>query len=58
KEKVDYEEYGGGILLGLPKVVVLAHGRSSALALRNAIHLALRSSKIDLAELIKETFRT
>ncbi len=54
KSKLDYEEYGGGVMLGLSRMVVLAHGRSSAVALKNAIGLAIRSSKVDLPGLISE----
>lgn len=49
KGRLNYEEYGGGVLLGLPQTVILAHGRSSAAALKSAIKLAAQSTKVDLA---------
>ncbi len=40
KRRLDYSEYGGGLLLGLKGVVIIGHGRSNAAAIRNAIRLA------------------
>ena len=40
KEKSSYETYGGSPLLGVNGVVIIAHGSSSALAIRNAIRVA------------------
>ncbi|MBI4302666.1 MAG: phosphate acyltransferase PlsX [Chloroflexi bacterium] len=36
-QRLDYREYGGGLLLGTKGVVVIAHGRSDARAIENAI---------------------
>ncbi len=36
----DYEEYGGAPLLGVNGVSIISHGRSSAVAIKNAIRLA------------------
>ena len=44
RRRVDYSEYGGAPLLGVAGVVVVGHGRSSALAVRNAIALAHRAT--------------
>jgi glycerol-3-phosphate acyltransferase PlsX len=38
--KLDYREYGGAPLLGVNGVVIIAHGRSNAWAIRNAIRVA------------------
>lgn len=43
KEKSSYETYGGSPLLGVNGVVIIAHGSSSALAVRNAIRVALET---------------
>jgi glycerol-3-phosphate acyltransferase PlsX len=40
KTRLDYAEFGGAILLGVDGVVVIAHGRSNAKAIKNAIHVA------------------
>lgn len=38
--QMSYESYGGSPLLGVNGVVIIAHGSSSALAMRNAIRVA------------------
>lgn len=40
KAKSSYETYGGSPLLGVNGVVIIAHGSSSALAVKNAIRVA------------------
>jgi len=39
-EKMDYSEYGGALLLGVGGITVIAHGRSRAKAIKNAIGTA------------------
>jgi len=43
KEKSSYETYGGSPLLGVNGVVIIAHGSSSALAVRNAIRVGIET---------------
>ena len=43
KQKSSYENYGGSPLLGVNGVVIIAHGSSTALAMRNAIRVALET---------------
>ncbi|MBK1880976.1 phosphate acyltransferase PlsX [Luteolibacter pohnpeiensis] len=43
KEKSSYETYGGSPLLGVNGVVIIAHGSSSALAIQNAIRVAVET---------------
>jgi len=43
KEKGNYETYGGCPLLGVNGVVIIAHGSSTALAVRNAIRVAMET---------------
>lgn len=40
RRRVDYAEYGGAPLLGLQGTGVVCHGRSSAMAIKNAIRVA------------------
>jgi len=40
RKRLDYREYGGGPLLGVDGVVIVAHGRSDSLAIKNAIRVA------------------
>ena len=42
RRRVDYSEFGGAPLLGVAGVVIVGHGRSSALAVRNAVAMAAR----------------
>lgn len=43
RERMDDSHYGGAVLLGLSGVVVVAHGRSNAFAIRHAIRVAKQS---------------
>jgi glycerol-3-phosphate acyltransferase PlsX len=51
---LDYREYGGGALLGVDGVVIIAHGRSDAYAVRNAIRAARRAVESNIIEAIKD----
>jgi glycerol-3-phosphate acyltransferase PlsX len=42
RRRVDYSEHGGAPLLGVAGVAIVGHGRSSALAVRNAVAMAYR----------------
>jgi phosphate acyltransferase len=41
-KRVDYSEYGGAPLIGLDRLCVIGHGRSSVKAVRNAIAMTVR----------------
>ncbi len=49
----DWKQYGGAPLLGLDKVVIKAHGRSNARAVRNAVKVAAKAVEGDLAGRIR-----
>ena len=51
KRLTDWKQYGGAPILGFDKVVIKAHGRSNARAIRNAIKLA---SKVHQGRLIEK----
>ncbi len=53
KKRMDYAEYGGANLLGVNGPVVIAHGRSNALAIKNAIRVARQSVDQKLVEAIR-----
>ncbi|MGC4190066.1 MAG: phosphate acyltransferase PlsX [Thermomicrobiales bacterium] len=55
---LDYSVIGGAPLLGVNGVVVISHGRSSELAIANAIGVAVRSDDHDLAGGIRERVST
>jgi glycerol-3-phosphate acyltransferase PlsX len=53
-EKLDYTEYGGACLLGINGNVIIAHGRSKARAIRNAIGLAKETVERSITEKVEE----
>lgn len=57
KAKFSYEEYGGGILLGVNGVVIVCHGHSSAYALKNAINMAMRCVEFNIIEEIRKVIK-
>jgi phosphate acyltransferase len=58
KEKSSYETYGGSPLLGVNGVVIIAHGSSSALAIRNAIRVAVETVEHRVNRRIEEALAT
>jgi glycerol-3-phosphate acyltransferase PlsX len=52
--RVDYREYGGACLLGVNGTVIVAHGRSQANTIKNAIGLAKQTVERDICRIIKE----
>ena len=53
-EKLDYTEYGGACLLGINGNVIIAHGRSKARAIKNAIGLAKETVERSITEVVQE----
>ncbi|MBI4286441.1 MAG: phosphate acyltransferase PlsX [Chloroflexi bacterium] len=53
-KRLDYREYGGACLLGVKGTIIIAHGRSQAKAINNAIRLAHQTAEHNIAEKIKE----
>lgn len=54
KAKFNYEEYGGGILMGVNGIVIVCHGHSSPQALKNAIRLARTCAENKIVEEIRK----
>lgn len=54
KQRLNYEEYGGAPLLGVDGVVIIGHGRSTSLAIKNAILTAVRYIERDVNSHIKD----
>lgn len=50
RRTLDWAEYGGAPLLGCAGTVILAHGRSDAHAIRNAIRTANEAAQVDASE--------
>ncbi len=57
KRRFDYTEYGGAPLLGFRKLIIKAHGRSKAKAIKNAILLAEKSIQSNLVGQIEASIR-
>ncbi len=53
KKRVDYSEYGGAPLLGVKGVCAIAHGRSNANAMKNAIRVAAEFAEGHINERIE-----
>jgi len=52
KSSIDYAEHGGAPLLGVDGIVIIGHGRSSRVAVKNAIKVAVRELSQDLTATI------
>jgi len=55
--RLDYQEYGGACLLGINGNIIVAHGRSRAKAIKNAIHLAYKAAEAGVVQAIREGVR-
>jgi glycerol-3-phosphate acyltransferase PlsX len=54
RSRIDWREFGGAPLLGIDGVAVVAHGRSDARAVKNAIRVTKEAVEQDLVGKIKE----
>jgi len=54
RQRLSYEEVGGVPLLGVNGVCIVAHGRSSAYAMRNALREGARCVDLRLVERIRD----
>ena len=52
--RIDYREYGGACLLGVNGNIIIAHGRSKAKTIKNAIGIAKHVAEQDISQVIKE----
>lgn len=55
-ERMDYQEHGGALMLGVLGTVVVGHGRSSARAIMNALRSAVTAAEDNLVEHICHRF--
>lgn len=53
KRILDYTEYGGAPLLGVNGVVIVGHGRSNAVAVKNAVRAAKRAVEANILAAIR-----
>ena len=57
KKATDYAEYGGAPLLGVNGCVIIAHGKSNAKAVKNAIFQAIKYVENDVTKKIQESLK-
>jgi glycerol-3-phosphate acyltransferase PlsX len=55
-DRMDYQEYGGALMLGIQAPVVVAHGRSTPRAIKNALRSARQAAEDNLAAHIARRF--
>lgn len=58
KEKMDYAEYGGALLIGVKAVTIICHGRSHPKAIMNALRLARDFCVAGLNQKVTERIRS
>ncbi|MFW5967223.1 MAG: phosphate acyltransferase PlsX [Persicimonas sp.] len=58
KQLTDFEQYGGAPLLGIDRVMILAHPRSQQTAIANAIKLAIKNVRADLPSAIARSLES
>ena len=57
KQRVDYAESGGALLLGLNGVAVVGHGRSTAQAIENGIATTARLAEQRIVERLADSLK-
>jgi glycerol-3-phosphate acyltransferase PlsX len=57
RKHIDWQEYGGGALLGVRGNVVIAHGKSRKRAVSSAVKLAYELAKTDLLRRLEDSLR-
>ena len=54
--KINYEEFGGALLLGVKGITVISHGRSKAYAIKNAVRVAKHAVETGVNEKIAKFY--
>jgi len=55
-KKINYEEFGGALLLGVKGITIIAHGRSKAFAIKNAVRVANEAVQTGVNEKIAKFY--
>lgn len=55
--RINYEEFGGALLLGVKGITVIAHGRSTSYAIKNAIRVAKEGVESEVCRKITEIYQ-
>lgn len=56
-KRINYEEFGGALLLGVKGITVIAHGRSTSYAIKNAVRVAKEAVESGVNKKIMEFFQ-
>ena len=56
RRRMDYSEYGGAPLLGVNGVVMVAHGRADARAIKNALRMASHAVESGMLDALRDAF--
>ncbi len=56
-KQMDYNEYGGAVIIGCEKLIIKAHGSSEAVTIKNAILRAIEAHKANLITNIKDLLK-
>lgn len=56
-KRINYEEFGGALLLGIKGITVIAHGRSTSYAIRNAVRAAKEAVDSEVTRKIAEVYQ-
>jgi len=54
-QKINYEEFGGALLLGVKGITVISHGRSRAYAIKRAVKVAKEAFESEINKTIAES---
>ena len=56
-KRINYEEFGGALLLGVKGITVIAHGRSTSYAIKNAVRVAKEAVETEVNKKIAAFFQ-
>jgi len=56
-KRINYEEFGGALLLGVKGITVISHGRSSSYAIKNAVRVAKEAVESGVNKKIAEMIK-
>ena len=57
-KRINYEEFGGALLLGVKGITVISHGRSSSYAIKNAVRVAKEAVESGMNKKISEIIQS
>lgn len=56
-KRINYEEFGGALLLGVKGITIIAHGRSTSYAIKNAVRVAKEAVESGVNQKIAEVYQ-